>query len=104
MNLASAKPPEQSLSLEGSSAGWQELSGREPAPEDAVLLTDLVEQLPGPFHPRQQEMLSLRMQGHGLDEIALRVRSSSRTVAWVMAEARTWLDNQFNSGGCDARR
>lgn len=81
----------------GSQSGSMQLAGREPDPQEAALLGELVEQLMNQFEPRQQEMISLRMQGYELEEIANQVASSRRTVARVIAEAKAWLSNYLPS-------
>ena len=63
----------------------------EPTPEEAVQCAELVERLLSRFEPRKQKIVSLRMQGWELEEIAAEVLSSRRTVARVIAEAKVWL-------------
>jgi RNA polymerase sigma factor (sigma-70 family) len=75
----------------GSSNSWREAASREPGPEEAALLSDLVERLMGRFGSRQQQIVSLRMQGFELEEIAQQTQSSRRTAARVIAEAKTAL-------------
>lgn len=67
---------------------WREAASREPGPEDAALLSELVERLLARFRPREQQMISLRMQGYELAEIAEQVQSSRRTVARVIRDAK----------------
>jgi RNA polymerase sigma-70 factor (ECF subfamily) len=69
----------------------REIAGREPGPEEAASLAELVERLMSRFDSRQQQMISLRMQGYELEEIAAQARSSRRTVARVIAEAKSVL-------------
>jgi RNA polymerase sigma-70 factor (ECF subfamily) len=64
---------------------------REPGPEEAALLSEMVERLLERFDERQRQMVALRMQGFELEEIAVQAQSSRRTVARVVAEAKTRL-------------
>lgn len=75
-----------------------ELATDDPSPEEALLLTELVDRLMGQFGERQQMMISLRMQGYELDEIANETQSSRRTVARVIAEAKEVLSTLLTEG------
>lgn len=70
---------------------WHEVADRDPGPEEAVMLSELIERLMRRLDARQQQMLSLRMQGFELDEIADQVQSSRRTVARVVSEVKNIL-------------
>ncbi len=70
---------------------WHEVVDREPGPEEAATLSELIERLMKRLDTRQQQMLSLRMQGFELEEIADQVQSSRRTVARVVAEVKNIL-------------
>lgn len=76
---------------------WLDVAGREPDPDEAAALSELVQQLLTSFQPRQQEMISLRMQGYEVEEIAERVQSSRRTVARVIADAKERLRSLMRS-------
>jgi RNA polymerase sigma-70 factor (ECF subfamily) len=68
-----------------------EIAGKEPTPEEAVQLVELTEQLFALLDPRHQQIISLRMQGYELEEIAEQVQSSRRTIARVVAETKEKL-------------
>jgi RNA polymerase sigma-70 factor (ECF subfamily) len=53
---------------------------REPLPDEAVMLSDLLEQVLGQFTPAQRRMIELRLQGYPLEEIATEAGTSRRTV------------------------
>ncbi len=83
---------EVSLNADGPAGDpWREVAGREPGPDEAAVLSDLIERLMERLGPREQEIIALRMQGCELEEIAGQVRSSRRTVARVVAEAKDVL-------------
>lgn len=65
-----------------------ELIARDPGPEEAAVLTELIAMLMSEFESRQQQIILLRMEGFGLEEIARKLHSSRRTVARVIAEAK----------------
>lgn len=70
---------------------WHEAVDQDPGPEEAAMLSELIERLMRRLDARQQQMLALRMQGFELEEIADQVRSSRRTVARVVAEVKNIL-------------
>jgi RNA polymerase sigma-70 factor (ECF subfamily) len=82
-----AGPPES----ENSAADW-ELLGREPAPEEAVILAETIEQLMHGLTLREQEILGLALQGCSSSEISARVGRSERTVQRVLKRVRQRLE------------
>lgn len=72
---------------------WHKLISQEPAPEEAAMLAEMVEWLMSRLEPRQRQIISLRMQGYELEEIAQQVQSSRRTVCRVIAEAKSRLQD-----------
>ena len=56
----------------------------DPTPEEAAILADEVESLLRPLEDEQRCIVELRLQGHSLDEIAVMVRRSQRTVRRTM--------------------
>ncbi|MFM9960130.1 MAG: RNA polymerase sigma factor [Planctomycetaceae bacterium] len=83
---------ETSLDAETASGHrWHEAVDRGPSPEEAMMLSELIERLMQRLDARQQQMLALRMQGFELEEIADQVQSSRRTVARVIAEVKRVL-------------
>ena len=70
---------------------------REPAPEDAAVLVDEVRTLLAPLNSVQRQIVELRLQGHEIDEIAVLVQRTARTVRRTLAgfenhAGRTRLD------------
>lgn len=91
---AEKRSTERETSLDAETASghrWHEAVGREPGPEEAAMLSELIERLMQRLDARQQQMLALRMQGFELEEIADQVQSSRRTVARVVAEVKIIL-------------
>jgi RNA polymerase sigma-70 factor (ECF subfamily) len=78
---------------ESENAGaWQALA-REPTPEEAVLLTEVVENLlSGLPLPRDRQILELALQGEAASEIARQARCSERTVQRVLGRVRGQLE------------
>jgi RNA polymerase sigma-70 factor (ECF subfamily) len=68
---------------------------REPAPDEAAALADMVESLLRHLHPVQREMLELRLQGSTLEEIAAQTHRSERTVRRLLEQIRQQLEQQY---------
>ena len=69
-----------------------EALAREPLPEEAVALTDMVEQLLGSFGEEQRRMIEMRLQGCHQDEIAEAHGCCRQTVLRVLRRARQQLE------------
>ncbi len=74
---------------------------REPLPEEAAALGDLVERLLGSLVPRDRAILEQRLQGHGIEEIVAATGRSERAVYRVLAEARGHLKGLLETVGRD---
>ena len=68
---------------DGSSAAWEPFD-REPTPDEAVAVADTVEQVMRGLDTRGREILSLRLQGRLVEEIAGDVGCAERTVRRVL--------------------
>jgi RNA polymerase sigma-70 factor (ECF subfamily) len=68
-----------------------EVIARDPQPEDAATVADLLEQLLRRFEPNHRLALELRLQGHSLEEIAASTNLSHSTVRRVLRRARDHL-------------
>ena len=75
---------------------------REPTPEEAAALTDLLEQLMHRLKPLQREILTLRLQGYSTAEIAQQVKRSQRMVQYTLQAVRNHLEKLLASGGAGA--
>jgi RNA polymerase sigma factor (sigma-70 family) len=53
---------------------------RDPSPQDAMLLAELIEMVLQPFADRRREIIKLILEGHAVGEIARRVGTTERTV------------------------
>jgi RNA polymerase sigma-70 factor (ECF subfamily) len=90
---------EQAMDAGDSSApGWEAVD-REPLPEEAALLGDLLEKLLGRLTPRDRVILEKRLQGHSIEEIVAATGRSERAVFRVLAEARQHLKELLESAG-----
>jgi DNA-directed RNA polymerase specialized sigma24 family protein len=66
-------------------------SGRQPTPEEAVALSELVDQLLGRLQPPERAIIELTLLGLDAAEIALRLGRSERTVRRVREHVRSVL-------------
>jgi RNA polymerase sigma-70 factor (ECF subfamily) len=64
----------------------------EPAPEEAVLLTETVEELLRDLHDRERPILVLALNGHTPEEISTRIGRTERTVYRVLKRVREKLE------------
>ncbi|MGE3805371.1 MAG: RNA polymerase sigma factor [Gemmataceae bacterium] len=81
--------PASTDSLHGLDA---ELLAREPSPDEAASLAELLEQLMGSFPAEQRRMLEMRLQGYQHEEIAAELGCCRQTVMRVLRRARTQLE------------
>jgi RNA polymerase sigma factor (sigma-70 family) len=58
----------------------EQLLDREPTPEEAAALTELVQHLLCQLDPKRRRMVELRLQGWNIHEIASQVGSNERTI------------------------
>ncbi len=72
---------------------WEAL-GREPLPEDAVILTELVEQLMRGLESHERLMVQLSLQGYTIEEISVQVGYTRRTVQRLLKRVREDLERQ----------
>jgi RNA polymerase sigma-70 factor (ECF subfamily) len=63
----------------------------EPTPEEAVMLTETVEQLMRQLDARQREILTQTLQGHSVAEISVQLGCTERTVYRVLERVKDWL-------------
>jgi len=69
------------------SGGWETMAG-DPTPDEAATLTDLVEHLMRGLDEREQQVLTLRLQGFTVQEISKKVGFSERSVHRTLAQLR----------------
>lgn len=67
------------------------ICAREPTPEEAARLTDLLEHVLRDFDERERNIISLHLQGYSHAEIAAEVGRAERTVRRTIARARKRL-------------
>lgn len=86
----------RSVAREASGDGLQaHLAAREPSPEEAVALADLVEHVMRPLDPEERRILELRLQGHSMEEIVARVGRCRHTVRRVLNDVRADLEQAY---------
>jgi RNA polymerase sigma-70 factor (ECF subfamily) len=65
---------------------------RDPSPDEAAALADLLEQVLRRFKPAQRRMIELRLQGYPVDEIAADTGHCRHTVTRILKRARQELE------------
>jgi RNA polymerase sigma-70 factor, ECF subfamily len=75
----------------GGGSGLRDVVAREPGPTEVAVLSELIERMLARLDERQQQMISLRMHGYDLEEIAEQLNSSRRTVSRTIQEAKEVL-------------
>ncbi len=83
--------PEADLSSEEVRSSWRALV-RDPSPEEASMLRDLLQELMSHLMPIQREILTLRLQGYSTAEIAEQVGRSQRLVQYTLKSLRGRLE------------
>jgi DNA-directed RNA polymerase specialized sigma24 family protein len=66
---------------------WEALS-RDPAPEEATMLAEMVENLMRPLSKEDRKVLEMRLQGYEIAEIVAETGRAERSVYRVLAEVR----------------
>jgi RNA polymerase sigma-70 factor (ECF subfamily) len=69
--------------------------GRDPLPEEAVTLTDTLEQVMRKLEPLQRRIVELRLQGYGVGEIADEISRCRPTVRRVLDRVKKMLAQQY---------
>lgn len=64
---------------------------RDPGPEEAAEVADLLETLLRGWEPHERDILTLHLEGHTLDEVARRVGRARRTVQRTVERGRNRL-------------
>ena len=78
----------------GRESGWPEgvdAFARDPTPSEAARLAETVEELLRELPPREQDIVSLSLQGHDTAEVSARVGRTERTVQRVLKRVRERL-------------
>ncbi len=88
---------EQSLDAHHYSVDHASQLARNANPEDAVVLTDIVESLTSVLKPQHAEIFRLRLEEYTLDEIAAQLQVNEKTVRRAMVQIRerlSWISQQ----------
>jgi RNA polymerase sigma-70 factor (ECF subfamily) len=88
-------------SSDESTASFQAIA-RDPSPSDAAMLAETVEQVLRELEPREQEIVSLSLQGYGVAEIGQQVGRTERTVHRVLKRVRERLE-KMQAAAVDSR-
>ncbi|MCI0458901.1 MAG: sigma-70 family RNA polymerase sigma factor [Gemmataceae bacterium] len=71
---------------------WRDALGREPTPEEAVALTETVEQLLGGLDEDERPIIELSLQGYSTQEISDRLGRANRSVRRLRERVRRQLE------------
>ena len=93
-NLAQKRAVERERSFGSEDALIASALGHVPSPVEAIVLAEQVELLLRRLEPTQRQMLEMRLQGHALEEIAVAVGCSQRTVIRVLDKVKQLLDEE----------
>lgn len=75
-----------------------EALARDPAPEEAVALADLVETVMRTYRPLERQIIELRLQGFTVEEIAGQVERTERTVWRLLDKIKQELERTYDTG------
>jgi RNA polymerase sigma factor (sigma-70 family) len=90
---------EQRFEGEGGLSGLHvPLPDRGPTPAEAAALADTLEHVLRGLEPLRRRMVELRLQGHGLDEIAADAGRSERTVRRLLEQVKERLRREYQEG------
>jgi RNA polymerase sigma-70 factor (ECF subfamily) len=85
---AKRDPSQETAQGEDQQARLMEMLDREPTPEAANAFLDELEHFLSRLKPNERQVLELRMQGHGTEEIAARLRTYDRSIRRIMERIR----------------
>ena len=85
---------------DGSATGWEALD-REPTPDEAAVVADTVEQLMRGLDERGREVLSLRLQGMLVEDIANEAGCAERTVRRTLDHVKRRLRDLESRGDAE---
>lgn len=90
----------RSIDGEGSitASGWTlrpEAIAREPTPDEALAMTEELENLMRNLKPKQRQILELKLQGATTEEIADEIGRTTRTVRRIMENVRSDLEKRL---------
>ncbi len=80
---------------DSSHASWEALA-REPSPEQAVVIDDLLQQLLSSFNEREKRIIELSLQGKSQAEISNEIGRAERTVRRTVDHFRHKLEQALN--------
>lgn len=85
----------QPSSPDESHPGWEGLA-RDPAPDEAVLLAEVLEHAMAGLSDRDEVIITAHLQGASIDEIAEQIGRSERTVQRAVETFRTGLERALD--------
>lgn len=79
-----------------------EALAREPMPDEAAALVEELELMMRPLRPQARQVLELKLQGAGVEEIALQIGRTERTVRRVLEQVRDVLASRLAESSSSA--
>ena len=87
---------EVSLQSDGDSGdSWKHVADREPTPEEAALLTELVDQTMRDFDPEDHAVVMMSLQGYNVREISASLKRADRSVRRLRERVRKRLEDML---------
>jgi len=83
---------EVSMSPTDSAESWRNIIDREPTPDEAVALTETVEQTLCDFDPEDRDVIMMSLQGYNVKEISVELKRAERSVRRLRERLRKRLE------------
>lgn len=84
-----------------SKASWRDVIDREPTPDEAVMLTETVEQTIRDFDPEDRAVIVLSLQGYSVREISEQLKRADRSVRRLRERVRKRLEQMVSDAQKD---
>jgi RNA polymerase sigma-70 factor (ECF subfamily) len=72
-----------------------EVVSHEPGPDESATMMEEVQAVLEALDPLQRQIMELRLQGHGVEEIATEINRSQRTVRRTLEQARKMMEERL---------
>lgn len=92
---AAKRDARREIDLGSSDSGadaWKQVADREPTPDEAILLTEAIEQTMSDFDPEDRAVVVLSLQGYTVREISSQLNRADRTVRRLRERVRQRLE------------
>jgi len=79
-----------------SASSWQQAQDREPAPDEGLILAEIVEELLAGMSESERAIVELTLQGYSTEEISQQLGRAERSVRRIRQRVRTHLGQQHS--------